>query len=125
MSTQLRRIAQAPAHSPVRAKFFLALATITAGRDEGAAVATGALESVMTQTAFEAATGDGGITQYGIYRDMGREVVVTDADGVHLQKWRAVQRVLDIATEGVAADPNLYVLVWAADGANVNVARTG
>lgn len=124
MSTQLRRIAQAPAHSPVRAKFFLALNSVST-RGTGVVNATGAVSSVMTSSAFSAATVNGAITQYNIYRDMGREIVVVDSDNNHIQKWRAVQHVNNSATEGVNEDSDLYVLVWAADGANVNVVRTG
>jgi hypothetical protein len=123
MSTQLRRIAQAPAHSPVRTKFFLALASTTGG---AAVVPAASAASVMTSADFAAAVpSTTGLAANGLYRDMGREIIVTDAAGVHLQKWRAVQLVSGAATEGVGADNNLYARVWDAAGTNVYVVRTG
>ena len=125
MSTQLRRVAQAPAHSPVRTKFFLAIAAAST-RDGGAAVVTAAsASSVMTSTAFTGIAANGTLAVNGLYRDMGREIIVTDAAGAHIQKWRAVQLVSGTTTEGVGADSNLYALVWAAAGNNVCVVRTG
>lgn len=124
MSSLLARIAQAPAHSPVRAKFFLALSASSSAAS--VVNATDPLSTLMTTTDFGDATSAGLLVQYALYKDMGREVIVTDADGNHIQKWRAVQRVNDAATEGVAADPDMYVLVWsAAGGADVLVVRTG
>lgn len=129
MSTELRYIAQAPVHSPVRAKFFLALDDVST-RESGVVSATGVLETIMTEAAFSSATNNGSITQYHLYRDLGRQVTIVDAAGNHLQKWRQVQHVSGAGSEGVGGTApewgsNLYVLVWAADGQNVNVVRTG
>ena len=145
MSTQLRRFAQAPAHSPARAKFFLATATNTStSGDAGDAIvslntsSTLPAEAVINNTnfgtIFEGVTN--GIPSVGtMFRDLGRSVVVVNNDGTHLYRYRQVQRVNGAGSEGVFDDDsttapnpwlsNLYVLVWAADGTAPVVARTG
>jgi hypothetical protein len=148
MSSLLRYIAQAPAHSPARAKFFLALVDISCGSGETTAGASvvypdgdGIVQTVMTETEFNDAFSRGvnigcfnedapitQIAQHALLRDMGREVVVTQdaSPSLHLYKYRQVQIVNGSDTEGVpTTDVGPYVLVWAADGANVNVVRTG
>jgi hypothetical protein len=145
MSTQLRRFAQAPAHSPARAKFFLVLADISGA---GAPAAGDSVirfigtdfQSAMSETAFDAQF-DGGagitLTTNTVLKDLGREVVVySDVDpSNHLYKYRQVQIVSGAGSEGVfdsaattAPNPwqsNIFVLVWSASGAGVSVARTG
>lgn len=145
MSTQLRRLAQAPAHSPARAKFFLSVVAIGAGTGvAGDAIVslntatTLPAEAIVTSTNFESIFNAG--TAYSsvgtLFRDLGRSVTVVDADNNHLYRYRQVQLVSGVGSEGVydsssttAPDPwrsNLYVLVWAASGgANVSVVRTG
>ena len=63
------------------------------------------------------------------FKDLGRQFLIVDADDNHLALFRQVQRVLGIDTEGVGGvAPSwncLFVKVWAADGANVCVVRTG
>lgn len=67
-----------------------------------------------------------------LLKDMGRQVVIVDAMANHLAVYREVQRVNGAATEGVGAPVGVdgpygtfFVKVWAADGSNVLVARTG
>ncbi len=131
MASNLRHIAQAPAHSPARAKFFLTIADYTTA-DPGLFVTVGegeTVSSVMTSTEFGVATDANttpGIAQYRLLKDMGREIVVCDTNGLHTQKWRQVQIVNGTGSEGVpVTDAGLYVLAWAADGTAANIARTG
>jgi hypothetical protein len=149
MSTQLRRFAQAPAHSPARAKFFLALADISAVDvpvpDAGEYLVSLSpgfdFQSAMSETDFTAAfaSGAGGfaVPANGILKDLGREVVVY-ANGVpsnHLYKYRQVQLVNGAGSEGVfdsaattAPNPwqsNMFILIWAASGSAAPVVRTG
>lgn len=145
MSTQLRRLAQAPAHSPARAKFFLAVATNTStSGDAGDTIVslntatTIPAEAIVNSsdfgTIFDGVTN--GIPAVGtLFRDMGRSVTVVDAGNDHLYRYRQVQLVSGAGSEGVfdsasttAPDPwrsNLYVLVWSSTGAGVSVVRTG
>lgn len=133
MSTQLRRIAQAPAHSPARAKFFLAYAALNDGGDTAGdnivyLSTTGSFESAMSLTDFSAQLTTGvTIAANSLLRDLGREVVVyADANpNEHLYKYRQVIPVNGPTTEGVGDTTCPYVLVWSADGNNVNVVRTG
>jgi len=134
MSTQLRRIAQAPAHSPARAKFFLNPTQIAAGQNIGDSTIRLDDPSVVSPSVINAA-------QFGDYfgnaaapiipantllRDMGREVVIVNDAGVHLYKYRMVQPVAGATTEGVGVDNGIYVLVWSPSlPANVLVVRTG
>ncbi len=145
MSSQLRRLAQAPAHSPARAKFFLSVAAIGSGSGTaGDAIASLNPTTILPAEAVINTADFGNIfdqgTAYGstgtLFRDLGRSVTVVDNDGNHLYRYRQVQQVSGVDTEGVggttsttAPQPwtsNLYVLVWAANGsANVSVVRTG
>lgn len=64
-----------------------------------------------------------------ILRDMGKTVTFVNAAGQATHRYRAVRIVQGAASEGVrAADVDAateYVLVWAASGSGVNVARLG
>jgi hypothetical protein len=136
MSTQLRRIAQAPAHAPVRTKFFLAV-TDTSGNgtagDTAVDMAVGDNMSIMTASEFTSAAGSTTISTGNLLRDMGRQITVIDTDGNHLYKYRNVQRInaTGAGAEGVpsnynTAASNVYVLVWSADSSKVPVViRTG
>lgn len=137
MSTQLRRFGQAPAHSPARAKYLLALADLSGGTEPAAGdtivyiSGTGVVESAMDLVSFEAqfSTGPGQLffSAYSLLKDLGREVVVyAVADpNEHLYKYRQVELVNGPTTEGVGSTICPYVLVWSAAGTNVNVVRTG
>lgn len=145
MSTQLRYLAQAPAHAPVRTKYFIVVNeltdnTSTAGSN-GLSLSNSAtlpaegivklanVGSIFTAVDFPA------IAVGTMYRDLGRSVIIVDADGNHLYRYRQVQYVSGHTTEGVGGDgttttPNpwrsdIYLLVWSYNGANVNVVRTG
>jgi hypothetical protein len=123
MASLLRHIAQAPAHSPARAKFFLTLAETNT-----VVIYAPPVESVIESGAFNAAVTAGAyIPQYALLKDTGREIVVYDAaTGLHTYKFRQVQIVNGANTEGVGADAGPYVQVWAANGsAGVTVVRTG
>jgi hypothetical protein len=134
MSSQLRRFGQAPAHSPVRAKFFLNPTQIAAGQNIGDSTIrlddpSVVSPSVITTAQFGSYFGNAAaaiIPQYSVLRDMGREVVIVNDAGVHLYKYRMVQLVAGAATEGVGVDNGIYVLVWSPTlPTNVLVVRTG
>lgn len=74
----------------------------------------------------------GGESDYGVgtlFKDLGRQLLIKDADDNHVALFRQVQLVNGALTEGVGGvSPSwncLFVKVWSADGANVCVARTG
>jgi hypothetical protein len=143
MSTQLRRLAQAPAHSPARTKFFINVAALSGTGAAGDSIVslnpatTIPAQAVVAEddftTIFDAGTAYS--TVGTLFRDLGRSVTVVDAENNHLYRYRQVQRVNGISSEGVHGDAtitapnpwtsNLYVLVWSASGSGVNVARTG
>jgi hypothetical protein len=67
-----------------------------------------------------------------LLKDLGRSVILTNAAGAHLARYRQVQRVNGATTEGVGPAIGLdgpygcfFVKVWSADGTGVLVARTG
>ena len=75
------------------------------------------------------------IDNASLLKDLGRQIVVVDADtGAHLKTYRQVQVMNGVSTEGVsgsAPDGNGsyyntgYVLVASASGTGVGVVRTG
>ena len=75
------------------------------------------------------------ISAASLLKDLGRQIVVVDADtGAHLKTYRQVQVMNGVSTEGVsgsAPDGNGsyyntgYVLVASASGTGVGVVRTG
>lgn len=138
MSTQLRHLAQAPAHSPVRTKYFLAVVDLSGTGVAGDSLAVPASPQTLPAEAliFDADFGNvfgaprGSIASGTLLRDLGRSVIVTDAACNHLYRYRQVQLVSGSGSEGVGGvsptwNSDFYVLVWAANGANVNVVRTG
>ena len=64
-----------------------------------------------------------------LYKDLGRQILIVDSSRRHVALFRQVQLVDGVGAEGVApANPwgsNIFMKVWAADGTNVVVARTG
>ena len=67
-----------------------------------------------------------------LFKDLGRQITILDTDGAtHLAVYRQVQLVDGPATEGVGGgdangfNANIFLRVWAADGKNVVVVRTG
>ena len=77
---------------------------------------TSATNEITTQSA-EIAAGR-------LYRDMGKTVTRVNAAGLAIERYRLVQRVNNAGTEGVQ-NSTVYIKVWAADGADVVVARLG
>jgi len=139
MSSVLKSFSQIP----VRVKYL-----ITVANDDGAKIGVGAdgasaftlepgtflsLGSMATESVVEALRDN---VQYSLvagtlFKDMGRQITILDADNAtHLAVYRQVQLVDGTASEGVSNnapsyDANIFVRVWAADGLNVVVARTG
>jgi hypothetical protein len=74
-----------------------------------------------------------GFSEGDLLKDLGRQVILVNAAGVHEALYREVQRVNGAATEGVGGivDPldgpygTFFVKVWSADGLGVKVLRTG
>lgn len=127
-----------PSQIGVREKYLITVRTVTAGSGVGingvssfiinsfSEVGSVALAADVTNAdGFDAGT----VTSGTLYRDMGRSITVVDADGNHLALYRNVQEVAGADTEGVpnatGYNANIYLRVWAADGANVGVARLG
>lgn len=131
MSSIIRRIAQIP----TRTKYLLVVASDLSENDAAdspAFVLDGAWPVTMGTIAMPAsALNDVAtarpLTAGALYRDMGRQIIVaSDAAGApHLAHYRAAQLVNGADSEGVGAFSEIYIRVWAADGQNVAVARTG
>lgn len=60
-----------------------------------------------------------------LYRDLGKQIVIVDANDKHLAYFRLARRQNGVASEGIGAEPNIWIKVWAAAGEGVVVARTG
>lgn len=91
--------------------------------------ATGTIQSVMTTTAWAAATTSAPGSANIQYRDMGKRVTIVDpVTGIDVEKYAQVQIVSGSGSEGVPAVYNtrLFVRTWSASGASiVSVARIG
>ena len=66
-----------------------------------------------------------GVTVGALYRDLGRQIIIADNSGMHLAHYRAALLMNNAAAEGVGSFTEVYLRVWAADGDNVRVSRTG
>jgi hypothetical protein len=66
----------------------------------------------------------GAIAVGDLFRDMGKTVVVVNAAGLAVARYRLVQRVGNADAEGVQ-EVTMYVKVWDAAGTGVAVARSG
>lgn len=136
MSSMLRKYSQIP----VRAKYLLAVAAGDAVGPNPSDVSAFTLNSGEHIYVSSIASNDdiltGGhgfaiepIAEGALYKDMGRQIVIYDAEQRHIAVFRQVQLVSGGDTEGVcpAADrcANIYVKVWSADGLGVVVVRTG
>jgi hypothetical protein len=99
--------------------------------DDGVTFTDGYTESIILEESLRVnyvafSAGD-------LLKDLGREVAVVNAEGAHVARYREVQRVNGLSTEGVdgPVDPQdsaygcFFVKVWAADGSGVKVVRTG
>ena len=66
------------------------------------------------------------ITAGQLYRDLGKQITIVDANNNHLAYFRLVRRQNSVANEGInLADSNIWMKVWAASGNGVAVVRTG
>jgi hypothetical protein len=66
------------------------------------------------------------ISQNELYRDLGKQIVIKDANNNHLAYFRLVRLQNSVANEGVnMADSNIWMKVWSASGTGVAVVRTG
>jgi hypothetical protein len=122
---------------PVRTKFFIATATVESGGvgvnydDSAISFDDGYPGPIVEIGSLQA--NYVGMTQGDILKDMGRQITIYNADGSHHAVYREVQRIRNVATEGVNSplDPadgaygTFFVMVWAADGQNVKVVRLG
>ncbi len=140
MTSVLRTYSQIP----VRTKYLLAVDDASGGGEvspsDHAAFTLAAgeflnLSSIAENADVAAATGfaDYALTKGMLFKDMGRQITIFDngvAGAPHLAIFRQVQVVNGAGSEGVvdsapAFGANIYVKVWAADGNNVAVVRTG
>jgi hypothetical protein len=103
---------------------------------DGTAADLGAVGSIVLNSTADANLANvsavifGDENTYGVgtlFKDLGRQLLIKDAADNHLALFRQVQYVN--GEEGVGGVPPvwncLFVKVWAADGLNVCVARTG
>jgi hypothetical protein len=62
-----------------------------------------------------------------LLKDLGQEIIIVDSNNSYVARYRHVLLLNGAASEGVDAVPgtSFLVRVWAADGTNVEVARTG
>ena len=141
MSSVLKSYSQIP----VRAKYLIGIAAAAAQKTGVGANGVSAfslapgehinVESLAMAADVTAAASYSGSVAVGagkLFKDMGRQITVLDTDdATHLAVYRQVQIVDGAANEGVGGDEsngfnaNIYLRVWAADGLNVVVARTG
>ena len=130
-------VLRSPSQIGVREKYLIALSDVSAGTGVAASGVPAFTLVSGHFVGFVASADDlsGHFTQYlvstgDLFRDMGRSITVVDASGDHLALYRNVQKVSGATTEGVdptnaAYSANIYVRVWADDGANITVARLG
>ena len=149
MSSALRQVAQIP----VQTKYLLVVATSTVPSndvldascvaftlDEGVITSLGSAVTVAQLQAAANTFTSVVLTAGDLYKDLGRQFTVYDsaagAASRHLAVFRECQLIDDAGagTEGVlgaytAGGPynyrTLFIKVWAASGAGINVARTG
>lgn len=123
---------------PVRTKYFLTLEAYVPNPPTGVSYDDPAIVFPNGYPGAILEDGALGVVEYPgfdagvLLKDLGRQVVIVDASANHLAVYREVQRVNGPATEGVGAPVGVdgpygtfFVKVWAADGSNVLVARTG
>jgi len=131
MSSALAKLSQIP----VRSKFLIVLSDISAGDGgfdadvAGAFTLTGTwgvdVGTITTAAELNPIAAPAAITTGQLYRDLGRQIMVTD-DGAHLALFREAIQQNSAANEGVNyATPSIWLCVWRADGSRVGVARTG
>jgi hypothetical protein len=141
MSSVLKKFSQIP----VRVKYLIGLGAAAAEKTGVGANGVSAfslapgehinVESLALAADVTSAASYSGSVAVGagkLFKDMGRQITVLDTDdATHLALYRQVQIVDGPTTEGVGGDEsngfnaNIYLRVWAADGLNVVVARTG
>lgn len=117
MSSVLRHYSQVP----VRTMYLRVVAAPTR-QDEAISFEAGypgaIVESPISSSVIVVAQGQ-------LLKDLGRSVMVVNADGDHLALYREVLRMENAAAEGVGPTPPFFVKVWSADGLGVIVARLG
>lgn len=139
MTSVLRAYSQIP----VRAKYLLAVSDLSGSigaepSDKGAFTLPAGEFLTLTSIAENADISGAGYAGFDIssgmlFKDMGRQITIFDrsVQGIpHLAVFRQVQLVNGSGSEGVedaapAFGANIFVKVWAADGQNVVVVRTG
>ena len=60
-----------------------------------------------------------------LYRDLGKQIVIVDANNNHVAYFRLVRLQNGVSSEGIGSDHNIWMKVWSASGEGVAVARTG
>ena len=132
MSSALRRFAQIPP----RIGYFLVTGTfdtegpvdlIDAPALDLSGTTTIASLNTFVNVADMGANFDQMSTSYSgrLLKDLGQEIIIVDANSNHVARYRHVLLMDNAAAEGIGASRNFLVRTWAADGNNVQVARTG
>ena len=112
---------RAPSQIDSRVAYLRAVATAATGAvtiTNPASIYRTSTDNVIAAAARAIAVGD-------LYRDMGKTVTVVNAAGLAIERYRLAQLVNNSAAEGVKNVNVLYIKVWAANGADVVVVRTG
>jgi hypothetical protein len=133
MSSVLRRPAQIPARIP----YFVTvdstdaesatLADAPALDLSGATTLSGLNTFVNVADMATYFTANTSIVAGRLLKDLGQEIIIVDDASNYVARYRNVLVVNGASTEGIATvgGANVLVRVWAADGTNVVVARTG
>jgi hypothetical protein len=135
MSSVLRRIAQIPARIP----YLLVTGTFDTTEAPVALVDAPALDlsgatTIASLNTFVNVADMGAVftqmtTSYSgrLLKDLGQEIIIVNDAGLHVARYRHALLLNGAASEGVDGVPgtSFLVRVWAADGTNVEVARTG
>ncbi len=139
MSSVLRHVAQIPS----RVKYFLVTDEEVATGDVpetgafsmdagnyavvGSMISIAAFNALGSSSRIDVDPSPGAFDDGALLKDMGRQITIFDgtvAGQPHIAVYREVQRVNGTAT-APAWNSTLFVKVWAADGTNVGVIRTG
>ena len=133
MSSVLRAFDQIPA----RVKYFLVTGTFDT--EAGPLVEASALDlsGATTIASLNTFVGEADMATYftarttdytgRLLKDLGQEIIIVNTAGLHVARYRHALLLNNATAEGVDGVPgtSFLVRVWAADGTNVDVARTG
>lgn len=131
--------ARYPDQIPARVRYFLAIQSYTPPEltgviDPGDSAITfpnGYADSIVLEESLT--VNYVAFSEGDLLKDLGRTVIVVNSENRHIARYREIQRVNGVRTEGVGGpvDPQdsfygcFFVKTWSADGQGVYVVRTG